>query len=707
MRYLLSFSFVLVALFVIIIPMITPVVASALDSEFISANEIAPGMKGYALAQFYGDKIEQFDVEIIGVYGRRHQTKGYFRRMLAVVSGGSLEISRGISTGFSGAPVYLDGRLAGAIESTPAWGAKNFVTIVSIEEMMTLFDMPSMKSISTIEPVDMESDEVMQTISLSECAKVTQSDVEIYVLDKSVTVEGIEISSIAIADSPTELQKLKSDKTTLAMVRCGGVVTVFDPASSNYCVIDEVSNPPSNWSDAFNQYANEDVVSVNSTANESWLMPTFGTRGAEFPSLHTTPPFSESYFPIGNPIRYSQFIPGAMVSIPLVRGDMEATLNGTLTYVDSIGRFIAFAHAIDGAHGSVRLPIARTHVYTTHTQLQENYSIVKCGDIVGTIYEDRNSGSAGKLTVYEDYFPVHVSLTSVDSKFTAESNVEIVKSARHYRDWLPNSVGYMLERTADEWGEGTVHYLIKFKIVGIDSQLTIEDTSYSQWDWRSEIISRIRNLAYKLTSNELSELVLEWVDVTCEFTSSERTARIADVEFGTLIDGSFKPFVGQPNVTSGAHAKLKIGDSYAVDFKLIYPDGGEGQCYIESTIPEGYSVGKARIQLRGGATRMPVDRGLTPYLMQSYYKELDSFVRYFEPTAPKTINELIEEIELFQNGGQAVLEILSTGKGMRNERGRLPRCFSAATSVGFDTNQPDFQWLDFRGCYTFEIEIAI
>ena len=110
--------------------------------------------------------------------------------------------------------------------------------------------------------------------------------------------------------------------------------------------------------------------------------------------------------------------------------------------------------------------------------------------------------------------------------------------------------------------------------------------------------------------------------------------------------------------------------------------------------------------MRGGAVRMPVDRGLTPYLVQSYYKELDSYVRYFEPTAPKTNAELYGEIELMQNGGALILELLSTGKGMRNVRGKLPRCFSASSFEDDSQQATGFKWLDYRGFFSLEIEIV-
>jgi hypothetical protein len=667
-----------------------PRAAFALPPEFISANGIQPGMKGYALAQFYADKIERFDVEILSVYGKRHPEKGYYRRMLGIVSGGSLEVSRGISTGFSGAPVYIDGRLAGAIESSPAWTAKNYVTIVGIEEMLELYNMPSFAS------GDAEAASVTAVNSYSSSPEAAgigdergagsdDGTVERFELDTPIRLGESIIEGIAVADSPAQLGGLRGDGATLAMVRCGGIAIACDPATGAF-VIDP----------------------LNARVDDAdGAEPAFGPGEAGHRSLQTTQPFSDSFYPIGAPLDYAPFAPGAMISIPLVRGDLDLYLNGTLTYIAPDGRFIAFAHAIDGAYGSIRLPVARSHVYTTQTQLQENFSIIKTGDIVGTLLEDRNMGGAGTLATYEDFCSVHVKLTSAQSRFVAESNTEVVKSERHFRDYFPFTLGYMLGRTADEWGKGALHYALKMKLPGLDSPVLIEDTCFDQWDWRGSLVGMAAAIDARLVDSELGYFVPEWIDVECTFISDERTERIADVTFGRIVDGEFHEFETQPSAGNGAPAKLAQGDSFAADFKVVAPDGVTHSVYIETALADDFPVGGARIQLRGGRSRMPVDRGITPQMMQAYWNEMNSLVAFRKPAAPKSRDELYAELAEVENGGTIILEAVSTDEGKRDERGNLPRSYVVASFQSAAPGAPEFVWFDYRGAWGIDVEVVV
>jgi len=93
---------------------------AASEKEFLSVDEIKPGMKGYGLTVFQGTKPEKFDVEIIGVW---EIVEGW-NLIIARISGGPLKDVHGnllplekvgVIAAMSGSPVYIDGKLIGAI----------------------------------------------------------------------------------------------------------------------------------------------------------------------------------------------------------------------------------------------------------------------------------------------------------------------------------------------------------------------------------------------------------------------------------------------------------------------------------------------------------------------------------------------------------------------------------------------------------------
>ncbi|MBN1503617.1 MAG: hypothetical protein JW952_00995 [Candidatus Eisenbacteria bacterium] len=104
------------------------------DSEFMSLEEITPGMSGKARSVFSGSRPEEFDVEIVGVI-RNWRPGGDL--ILGRASGEKIE-RLGIAAGMSGTPVYVDGRLVGAIAFTWPFAKEPMAGITPIRELLEL-----------------------------------------------------------------------------------------------------------------------------------------------------------------------------------------------------------------------------------------------------------------------------------------------------------------------------------------------------------------------------------------------------------------------------------------------------------------------------------------------------------------------------------------------------------------------------------------
>ena len=80
--------------------------------ETLPLSQVRPGMEGYAYTIFAGDHIEKFDLEVIGVVDNFLGPKQSI--ILVQLKGPKVEHT-GVVAGMSGSPVYLDGKLAGAL----------------------------------------------------------------------------------------------------------------------------------------------------------------------------------------------------------------------------------------------------------------------------------------------------------------------------------------------------------------------------------------------------------------------------------------------------------------------------------------------------------------------------------------------------------------------------------------------------------------
>src|SRR5712692_10309324 len=87
--------------------------APAPDSkEIMPLGEVRPGMQGYAYTIFAGDQVEKFDLEVIGIMPNFLGPKQSI--ILVQLKGPKVEHT-GVVAGMSGSPVYIDGKLAGAL----------------------------------------------------------------------------------------------------------------------------------------------------------------------------------------------------------------------------------------------------------------------------------------------------------------------------------------------------------------------------------------------------------------------------------------------------------------------------------------------------------------------------------------------------------------------------------------------------------------
>ena len=86
--------------------------AQAQSTEILPLDQVHQGMQGYAYTIFSGDQVEKFDLEVLGVMpnflGPRQSI------ILVQLKGPKVEHT-GVVAGMSGSPVYLEGKLAGAL----------------------------------------------------------------------------------------------------------------------------------------------------------------------------------------------------------------------------------------------------------------------------------------------------------------------------------------------------------------------------------------------------------------------------------------------------------------------------------------------------------------------------------------------------------------------------------------------------------------
>src|SRR5690242_7573433 len=115
----------------LVLALLTIPLASAAIPVF-PLKDIRAGMHGTGRTVFNGDKIEDFQAEILGVLENVGPKQSL---ILARLSGGPLEHT-GVMQGMSGSPVYIDGKLVGAVAMAFPFAKDPIAGIRPIEDMV-------------------------------------------------------------------------------------------------------------------------------------------------------------------------------------------------------------------------------------------------------------------------------------------------------------------------------------------------------------------------------------------------------------------------------------------------------------------------------------------------------------------------------------------------------------------------------------------
>jgi hypothetical protein len=132
--------------------------ATALSAQSIfPLKDIRPGMHGIGRTVFQGNRIEEFQVEILGVL---ENTGPHESIILGRLSGGPLQ-ETGVMQGMSGSPVYIDGKLVGAVALAYAFSKEPIAGIRPIEDMIR--PVATRAAIATLRaPVALAANELMR-----------------------------------------------------------------------------------------------------------------------------------------------------------------------------------------------------------------------------------------------------------------------------------------------------------------------------------------------------------------------------------------------------------------------------------------------------------------------------------------------------------------------------------------------------------------
>jgi hypothetical protein len=327
---------------------------------FFPLSELKEGMKGTARTVFRGSEPEEFNVEILGILPGGVGPKQDL--IVGRISGGGAERTS-VFAGMSGSPVYIDGKLVGAISYSFPFAKEPICGITPIEQMVAIFEQK--------QPAKIQSAGA-KAFSFTEMPSNTWKP--------DLPSMGSALSSGSVSD------------TRIAAVSGSSFQPIATPVT-------------------FTGFSQQTLNLFAPLLLQAGLMPVSSAGGAS--SMTPMKAADE------NTLRG-----GDSVSMQLARGDYSLAASGTVTLRDG-ERIYAFGHPFLSL-GTSDLPMSESHVVTVVPNVNNSFKLAVPDSMVGSMTQDRATGVFGRLGQAPKMIPVELHLETSRGQ-SQTLNFEVVK----------------------------------------------------------------------------------------------------------------------------------------------------------------------------------------------------------------------------------------------------------------------------------------
>jgi hypothetical protein len=113
------------------------IMVGAQGQEIMPLSEVTRGMIGIGKTVVAGDVISQFTIEVVGIIDEPGEEWDF---IVVRASGGAITAAGGVAMGMSGSPIFIDGKLVGALSRAAVWAKSPtpIALITPIEQMLKL-----------------------------------------------------------------------------------------------------------------------------------------------------------------------------------------------------------------------------------------------------------------------------------------------------------------------------------------------------------------------------------------------------------------------------------------------------------------------------------------------------------------------------------------------------------------------------------------
>lgn len=469
--------------------------AHAMD-PILPFRDVKGGMTGtaYTVVDSSGE-IRSFDVDIVG---NMDNGKGSSRMIMARARGPVIEQTGGILQGMSGSPVYVNGRLVGAV----AAGIKEMTPytffITPIEDMMKLWTMPDTKNKTRLKTVNMhkvveerKKQAAKEKEEENKKAETSGNAILNRIMDVIHEAEDTARKTKAKQEAD-EKEQAEKEKAEAAAAKAADKAAAKDAAKAkeaadapaedaataeDKAAVDEAAKASTPVKDAAaaktaavteDKAQAKDEKALTKQPKAVMYLSGFSQPGIDFLQKNVPVGRDVTFMPMGvrtegegNTLYNASLKPGSAVGVAIVYGDFAVGATGTVTAVDG-KKILGFGHPF--LHrGNVNYFMTDATVVGTISGQSNGMKIANIGNIIGRISQDRETGIAGTIGDFPTVVPVKVRIKDTTLGRTDDYGARIA----YDEDFLPELSGGIayaaMTKTSDTLAGSTanVHFTIR------------------------------------------------------------------------------------------------------------------------------------------------------------------------------------------------------------------------------------------------------
>jgi hypothetical protein len=427
-------------------------------ARYISLDEIKPGMEAYCLTEYSIAGVEKFGMEVVDVVRNINPSSRPGSRDAILVKGTDERfVQTGPVAGCSGSPVYIDGRLAGALAFTWTYSKDPLYGATPIAEMLAV-----------------------GTGDIS----INRAGQPALVFDYTGPIDFVEIER-QFSNNSVGWAGFRSKASC-------GLPMRFE--SCNIVGMDkQVAHPTYLPSPFISSGLSAGVCQqLSETLEPFGFMVVAGSS-----STGANVEASDA----------AKLVPGAYIGVPFVSGDITMSTYGTVT--DVVGdKVYAFGHFLLG-YGQVDLPMAKAKVHTVVSSIASSFKLGSLAETVGALTTDEAAGVIGQLGIDAKTIPLTIRVDRYNDTQKRLYNCRLVDN----RALTPFYLRMALAGAALQLGDLPPEHMIEYKVdICIEDAEMVTFENVSSGMGLNELLIETYSSVGLLLNNPYEDVSIESID---------------------------------------------------------------------------------------------------------------------------------------------------------------------------------------------------